>query len=876
MSQLDNREELFSDTVKQIHAALKNATAYPENHPVADEVIRKSYETLIGLLNKQPLFTACVVGNKLMVDDLLIDSGGAFSSGFAKTLSQRDVDSITFYRGLSHKEFVIFLQSLMQRPKLLRKKGGLASLLSQNGVSKIKINNVKYGQITEGLGLGDSAAFDVNPEPQIFEEKSPSVSEVALGDSGLEERHEETPTQRLDILAHDESARVKNQLVAMLSDGRTEKVGSLLKDMCEKLDDASGAIRKRFLENFKEITSTLEEFDKLKEHFREISTALIKRVEQDNYVDNYLLSSDNLYKICSSQNRITTFLRDETVGNRLFKAHQISKSQLQEALTARWKNGRSLQYNLAEKCLVEEAVLTKALADQYNGCRTVTFSNMDVIPDFVLRTIPKKYISRYLVLPFKLDAGALLTATMKPTDRNTMDDLRFITGYSVVPHLATEYHMLQAILNYYNISGDYRNIYRKNEIEEFQDENIEFVEREEPEEAAQEELRDSDAPVIRLVNQVLREAVSRKASDIHIEPYENEMRIRLRIDGTLTTILRPPVTYRSVVPSRIKVMAKLDISEKRLSQDGRFKVRLDGQFLDFRVSVFPGLYGEKVVLRLLNSASLSLGVNNMGLNRIQDLNTFLTAMHKSKGMILVTGPTGSGKTTSLYCMLHDLNDGSKNISTVEDPIEYNLRGINQFQVHSEIGLDFPRALRTLLRQDPDIIMVGEIRDNETAEIAMRAALTGHLVLSTLHTNSAAEAITRLLDMGLEPYLINSCVSLFVAQRLLRTICTRCKTETTATDLQREILKGCGVSENLRLFSGEGCNECNGTGYKGRVPIYELMPMCNEIRALISKSTPSFEIENKAKELGLITLESEAFKKVQEGITSLDECVRVVF
>ncbi|MFB3059832.1 MAG: hypothetical protein ACE10C_00495, partial [Candidatus Binatia bacterium] len=245
MSQLDNREEQFSDTVKQVHAALKNATAYPENHPVADEVIRKSYETLIGLLNKQPLFTTCVVGNKLMVDDLLIDSGGSFSSGFAKTLSQRDVDSITFYRGLSHKEFVIFLQSLMQRPKLLRKKGGLASLLSQNGVSKIKINNVKYGQIKEGLVLGDSTAFDVNPEPQISEEKPPSVSDFALGDSGLEERHEETPTQRLDILVHDESAKVKNHLVAMLSEGRTEKVGPLLKEMCEKLDDSSGAIRKR-------------------------------------------------------------------------------------------------------------------------------------------------------------------------------------------------------------------------------------------------------------------------------------------------------------------------------------------------------------------------------------------------------------------------------------------------------------------------------------------------------------------------------------------------------------------------------------------------------------------------------------------------------
>ena len=876
MSQQENREEFFSDTVKQVHNALKNVTAYPENHPVANEIIRKSYETLNNLLSKQPLFTTCVVGNKLMVDDLLIDSKGTFSSAFAKTLAQRNIDSITFYRGLSRKEFLTFLQALMQRPRLIRKNGGLASLLTQSGVSRIKINSVKYGQINEEFHGQEHSFLDVNSETHPAEQQPPSTTESTTGETGLGETIEETPIQRLDILSHDENAKVKNQLVAMLSDGRTEKVGPLLKDMCEKLDDASGAIRKRFLESFKDITSTLEEFDKLKDHFREISNALIKRVEQDNYVDNYLLSSENLYNICNSQSRINTYLRDETVGSRLFQDRQLSKTQLQEALTARWKNGRSLQYNLAEKCLVEEAELTKALAAQYNSCRTINFSNLDVIPDFVLRAIPKKYISRYLALPFKLEAGGLLTATMKPTDRNTMDDLRFITGYSMVPHLATEYHLLQSILNYYNISGDYRNIYRRNEVEEFQEADVEFVETKESEEVSQEELRDSDAPVIKLVNQVLREAVNRKASDIHIEPYENEMRIRLRIDGTLTTVLRPPVTYRSVVPSRIKVMSKLDISEKRLSQDGRFKVRLDGKFLDFRVSVFPGLYGEKVVLRLLNNASLTLGVNNLGLNRIQDLNTFLTAMHKSKGMILVTGPTGSGKTTSLYCMLHDLNDGSKNISTVEDPIEYNLRGINQFQVHSEIGLDFPRALRTLLRQDPDIIMVGEIRDNETAEIAMRAALTGHLVLSTLHTNSASEAITRLLDMGLEPYLLNSCLSLIVAQRLLRTICPRCKTQVAATDLQREILRGRGISEDLALFKGDGCNECNGTGYKGRVPIYELMPMCNEIRELIAKSTPSFEIERKAKELGLITLESEAFKKVQEGISSLDECVRVVF
>ncbi|MCH6546179.1 MAG: type II/IV secretion system protein, partial [Deltaproteobacteria bacterium] len=297
--------------------------------------------------------------------------------------------------------------------------------------------------------------------------------------------------------------------------------------------------------------------------------------------------------------------------------------------------------------------------------------------------------------------------------------------------------------------------------------------------------------------------------------------------------------------------------------------------VDVRVASMPTVHGENLVLRLLDKQRLTLDINEIGLypdtlDRVKGL------LKRPNGLMLVTGPTGSGKTVTLYTALNILNEEGRNISTVEDPVEIRVKGINQVQQNVKQGMTFARALRSFLRQDPDVIMVGEIRDLETAEIAMRAALTGHLVLSTLHTNSAAEAITRLLDMGLEPYLINSCVSLFVAQRLLKTICPRCKAEATATDLQREILRGCGISENLPLFRGEGCNECNGTGYKGRVPIYELMPMCNEIRALISKSTPAFEIENKAKELGLITLESEAFKKVQEGITSLDECVRVVF
>jgi len=407
------------------------------------------------------------------------------------------------------------------------------------------------------------------------------------------------------------------------------------------------------------------------------------------------------------------------------------------------------------------------------------------------------------------------------------------------------------------------------------EDDLEFSEEKEEEITATEEFKDSDAPVVRLVNVIIREAITQKASDIHIEPYENELRVRFRIDGTLSTLLTPSIKYANVISSRIKIMARLDISERRLPQDGRFKIGLNGNRVDFRVSTFPGMFGEKVVLRLLDNSNLAPDINNLGLNS-NDLTTLLAAMYKSKGMILVTGPTGNGKTTTLYSMLHGLNDGSRNICTAEDPVEYNLKGINQFQMKPKIGLDFARALRTFLRQDPDIIMVGEMRDLETAEIAVKAALTGHLVLSTLHTNSAPETITRLLDMGIEPYLITSSLNLIVAQRLMRKICPSCKVEASPNDLQLKLLKGYGFDiSGHQLFRGEGCEECNDTGYKGRVAVYEVMPLWQEIQELILQGESSVAIRQKAEDLGLVTLQEQGFNKVIQGMTAIDEWMRAV-
>jgi type IV pilus assembly protein PilB len=381
------------------------------------------------------------------------------------------------------------------------------------------------------------------------------------------------------------------------------------------------------------------------------------------------------------------------------------------------------------------------------------------------------------------------------------------------------------------------------------------------------------APVVKLVNLILMDAIRKQASDIHLEPYEKMMRVRFRIDGVLYEIMRPPLPMKNAIISRLKIMSRLDIAERRLPQDGRIKLRFKGREMDFRVSVLPTLFGEKVVLRLLDKASLQLDMTKLGFEEEQ-LKQFRESIYAPYGMVLVTGPTGSGKTTTLYSALSELNKISQNISTAEDPIEYNLIGINQVQVHDAIGLNFASALRSFLRQDPDIIMVGEVRDFETAEVAIKAALTGHLVLSTLHTNDAPSTVNRLLNMGVESFLVASAVNLVLAQRLVRRLCFDCRTK---EEIIPEALLDLGVREeelkNFDCYRGRGCPACSHTGYRGRVALYEVMPMHDEIRELVLLGSSATEIKKAAVNLGMITLRQSGIKKLKRGITSIEEVIR---
>jgi len=708
-------------------------------------------------------------------------------------------------------------------------------------------------------------------ERKLRKSGTPDVGEII---SDFFHGEPEDKEQDTDVASRDERKSIRDDVTRLLSDGKSHEVQDIIRDLSKSLDDTSWKIRKKVAESLLEVTSVLDEFDKLKENFRDMSEALVKRVKQENHSDIYLIASENLHRVYASQDRVDRYFTNETLGRRLFEANKLSEDQLQKALMARKRNAKSLQYNLGALDYVDEVLLTHFLAQQYRGCQTVNLSEIHDIPENVLKAVPVKFVRDHLILPFRLDSGNLCAATMNPNDLHVLNDIRFMSGYSVVPHLAAEYHLLKGIQRFYHIETVTPECsHVMEDIEE--EDGFETVEEKQEEITPTEELKDADAPVVRLVNLIIREAINQKASDIHIEPYENELRVRFRIDGTLTTLLTPSVRYTNVIASRIKIMSGLDISERRLPQDGRFKIRMSGRYVDFRVSTFPGIFGEKVVLRLLDNSNLMLDINDLGLNG-NELNTVLAAMHKSKGTILVTGPTGSGKTTTLYSMLHCLNDGSRNISTAEDPIEYNLRGINQFQMNAKIGLNFAQALRTFLRQDPDIIMVGEIRDLETAEIAVRAALTGHLVLSTLHTNSAPETITRLLDVGIEPYLISSAINLVLAQRLMRRICERCKLEASPNDLQLKLLKGYGLDiTNHQFFRGEGCEECNNTGYKGRTAVYEVMPLRDEIQELVLKGQSSAAIKERAEDLGLVSLPELGFKKAVEGVTDLDEWMRVV-
>jgi type IV pilus assembly protein PilB len=558
----------------------------------------------------------------------------------------------------------------------------------------------------------------------------------------------------------------------------------------------------------------------------------------------------------------------DRIGEMLLRAGIIDEEQLEKAIDYQKTQGGRVFSALIRLNYLDEDDLLEFLSRQL-GLPTVSLDEIDVDPD-AAKLISSATAQKYMCIPYAQVNSSLHVAMADPTDLNAIDDIKFMTDLAMEVSIATESQIRKALDAYYDMGMDAQEM-----LDEFEDDGLDTVDMEEGDLDSAHTLKAAeDAPVVKLVNYVLREAINRKASDIHVEPYEKVFRVRLRIDGALYELLKPPLRLRNPVVSRLKIMSRLDIAERRLPQDGRIKLKLGkGRDMDFRVSVLPTLFGEKVVLRLLDKSNLQLDMTKLGFEE-SPLKHFKEAIHKPFGMVLVTGPTGSGKTTTLYSALSELNELDVNVSTAEDPVEFNLHGINQVQMHEEIGLTFAAALRSFLRQDPDIIMVGEIRDFETAEIGVKAALTGHMVLSTLHTNDAPQTINRLLNMGVEPFLVASSVNCIIAQRLARRICASCKSE---IEPPAEALRDLGVKMEeigtFPVFEGSGCNECSRTGFKGRIALYEVMPITDEIKELILAGASAMELKREAIRLGMDTLRMAGIKKLKQGITTISEVVR---
>lgn len=558
----------------------------------------------------------------------------------------------------------------------------------------------------------------------------------------------------------------------------------------------------------------------------------------------------------------------EKLGEILVKNNRITSVQLEKAIEEQKANGGKLGSVLSNLGFLEESEILQFLSEQY-GVPSIKLSEFKINPD-VLKIIPPDVATKYQVMPLSVKNSILMVAMIDPTNIFALDDIKFLTGYRVEPLIASEGAVVNAIDSYYGTTT----AGLENLLAGFDTEGVEYIEEDEETDINALKQESEDAPVIKLVNAILTDAIEKNCSDIHIEPYEKSFRVRFRIDGSLYEVMKPPMKMKNAILSRIKIMSKLDIAERRLPQDGRIKLKLGkGREMDYRVSVLPTLFGEKIVLRLLDKSNLQLDMTKLGFEEKQ-LQDFKDAIYKPFGMVLVTGPTGSGKTTTLYSALAELNKTTENISTAEDPIEFNLEGINQVQMHEEIGLTFASALRSFLRQDPDIILVGEIRDFETAEIAVKAALTGHLVLSTLHTNDAPSTVNRLLNMGIEPFLVSSSVNLVLAQRLARKICTQCK---APIEIQKDQLEKLGVLpeeyNDAVLYKGTGCDACNGIGYKGRIALYEVIPMSEPIRELILQGASSIEIKKEAITLGMKTLRQSGITKMLQGVTTLEEVLK---
>jgi type IV pilus assembly protein PilB len=592
----------------------------------------------------------------------------------------------------------------------------------------------------------------------------------------------------------------------------------------------------------------------------------------------------------------------ERIGEALLREGLINKDQLAAAMREQKQNGTGVGYNLVKLGYLPEIELVKLLARQHR-MPAVDLSKFEVDPK-IAKLIPSELATKNLVLPLKRDGRTLTVAVADPTNMGVIDDLKFITRYDIAPVIAGEFTLRNTIEKFYESSDAAMQSLLDDIVSEEGD--VEVVEEKDEDDKSGMAL--DDAPVVKLVNAILTDAVKRGASDIHFECFEHELRVRYRIDGALLEVMKPPMKMRAALISRFKIMAALNIAERRVPQDGRIKLKLGKKVIDYRVSTLPTLFGEKVVLRILDKGNLTFDLEKFGLEPRAE-RELMEAISNPYGMVLVTGPTGSGKTTTLYSALSKVNNIDVNIMTAEDPVEYNLFGINQVLVRNEIGMTFAAALKAFLRQDPNIIMVGEIRDLETGGIAIKAALTGHLVMSTLHTNSAPETVTRLLDMGLEPFNVASALNLVLAQRLVRRVCSSCKTRydpedselagakvkrtTTLRDLRftsqaldeakpKATKEAAPFLENLSLdtkigdlpfFKGTGCDACNGTGLKGRQGVYEVLMMTPTLRKLILQNVGAVEIKDAAVDEGMLTLRMDGWLKILKGITTIEQIVR---
>jgi len=561
----------------------------------------------------------------------------------------------------------------------------------------------------------------------------------------------------------------------------------------------------------------------------------------------------------------------DRLGDLLVAEGAITQAQLRAALAEQQGSGHRLGWILVKQGVVAELEMTRVLARQYR-MPAVDLTKFEVDLK-LLSLVPADLAAKRMVLPLRREGRTLTVAVADPADQGLLEDLKFITRFDLFPVLAGE-HTLRALIEKHYETGDEQLQTILKEMEGV-GEDVEVVEEEDDDVAAAAAMQAAvdDAPVVKLINGILTDAVKRGASDIHVEPFEHELRIRYRIDGALVEVMKPPLKMKAALTSRIKILASLNIAERRVPQDGRLKLKMGSRVIDFRVSTLPVLFGEKIVMRILDKGNLTLDLTKFGFEpkAEQDL---MRAILNPYGMVLVTGPTGSGKTTTLYSALHRINTVDTNIMTAEDPVEYNLPGINQVQVRTEIGLTFASALRAFLRQDPNIIMIGEIRDLETGGIAIKAALTGHLVLSTLHTNDAPSTIVRMIDMGVEAFNVASAVNLVVAQRLVRRICGDCRQPVKYTDEELGVL-GPDLDSYRRIsfHRGAGCDACGGTGYRGRAGLYEVMAMSPALRRMVLTGASTAELRDTAVAEGMLTLRMDGIKKLEKGVTTLEEVVK---